>query len=221
MECMMTIEKFAAPAALMFALIQGCSDGADTTTTDSVKFESPSELQQALEAPIVDCQASARTCLGDATDVAAAQACNKGFSECLQNAATQGESIAQQVETCRQDAYDCLPTGDAISCQTTYASCARSALGAAGDGGLALPSGLTLDGGVSSLPSLPSGGSSSNGPTLPSLPSGGSLSGLSDGGLDNLPTPLRCTIELRLCLYKDPSAATECGDAARACLKLP
>jgi hypothetical protein len=32
---------------------------------------------------------------------------------------------------------------------------------------------------------------------------------------------VKCTVELRLCIATDPTAAGQCADTARACLQLP
>jgi hypothetical protein len=217
----------ATPAALLFTLISGCSESGDgKSSSKSDAFDRPEGLSSALENPIIDCQTAAADCVVNASDLDARIACNDTLAQCQQDAATKAQNIAQQVEACRADGRVCLRNGtDHETCRDNYEACAQAALnggGASADAGTAsddagsstdLPS---LDGGVS-LPGHPGQGS----PGLPGLPGLG-LGGVDAGSaLDNLPEPVKCTIELRLCIAIDPISAGQCADDARICLQLP
>lgn len=233
----------AAPATLLFSLAAGCSD--DKVDSKGEEFATPEGLQSALENPIVDCQQQALDCAQNASDIDARIACNDALAGCLSGAAERSRTIAVRVEACRDDARVCVQDGTELStCRDNYDACADAALNSgAEDAGVTDASApvASLDGGAPTLPSFPGlgggllggggfggggiggggiggggigGGGLGGG--LPSLPAVGV-----DGGLGNLPAPLKCTIELQLCVATDPSAAGQCGDTARACLQAP
>lgn len=209
-------------AVALVALMGACSDP-DDLARDSEPFETPAGLQQAIQIPIIDCQTSAATCHLGASDVTGALACDQALAQCLQNAALNGQSITQQVDTCRQEGLSCLQaSGDPLACQASYATCTQDVLlgGNLSDAGTALPN-LTLDAG-SNLPSLPSSAGLPSTGALPSLPSSVAFPSFgSDAGLSQLPFPLKCTVGLQLCVAGSPLSAMQCADDARTCLQSP
>ncbi|HEX5658171.1 MAG TPA: hypothetical protein VFX59_13295 [Polyangiales bacterium] len=184
-------------AAALLAIVAGCSDAKVVRSDELLR---PEGLQAALENPIIDCQAAAQDCTDGAADFDARIACNDELVVCLRDAAKRAQDIAQLVEACREDGRVCLQDGtDEDLCRDNYDLCTDAAL--ASDAGIIADAGAAVDSGVT-------------GPSVPGLPT-------VDGGLDNLPAPLKCTIELRLCVAIDLSAAFQCADTARLCLQLP
>jgi hypothetical protein len=215
----------ALPATLLFSLAACSGHEGDSKVED---FASPEGLQSALEFPIVDCQQGAVECAATASDIDARIACNDALAVCLSAAAERSRKIAVRVDACREDARVCLQDGTELAtCRDNYEACTDAALNSGSDAGVVASDAgapvITLDSGAPSLPTFPGAGGGSPGgggpggtqPGLPDLGAG------VDGGLDNLPSPLRCTIELQLCVATDPSAAGQCGVTARLCLQLP
>jgi hypothetical protein len=180
------------------------------------------------------CNDALITCLESAADEAeqiatAVRACRDDAETCVDDGRELGE-CRDQYESCAEAALE----GDADSDDDADA-------GSTEDGGSAGP---TLDGGAASPEEPDAGdeGASDDGATdddngdddgaddragndagRPGRPGrGDALPGLPalDGGVvERLPKPLRCVVELRLCVAADRSAASECADAARMCLR--
>jgi hypothetical protein len=206
-------------ATLLFSLAAGCSGHEGDSKVED--FASPAGLQSALELSIVDCQQGAAECTSAASDSDARIACNDALAVCLSAAAEGTRKIAVRVDACREDARVCLQDGTELAtCLGNYEVCTDAALNSGADlGVVASDAGapaIPLDGGAPSLPSFPDGGEGS--------PSGGFAGAQpgpgTGGGLDNLPSPLECTIELQLCVETEPSAAGQCAVSARLCLQL-
>jgi hypothetical protein len=211
--------RAAAPATILFSLLGGgCGSSDDQADTKQEDFARPAGLQSALETPIIDCQSAALDCREAATDLAGRRACNDTLAQCLSDAADATQGIAQTAESCRDEGLTCLRDGtEPSTCRDSYEACVDAALngGSSDDAGSdpdpvdpVTPPSLDADGGV--LPQLPGSGLG-----------GGLLNADAGAILANLPAPVKCTVELRICVYKDPSAAVQCADTARACLQQP
>jgi hypothetical protein len=184
--------------------IAGCSD---SKTERPAEFAHPESLQAALENPIVDCQLAAVQCNDGVSDFAARIACNDVLASCLREAAQRAQYVAQRVEACREDGRVCLQDGiDEDVCRDNYEACTEAALNSGTDAGTAVDAAVgaapepEFDAGIEPLPGLPS---------------------VDAGPLEDLPAPVKCTIELRLCIAIDLTAAAQCADTARVCLQLP
>jgi len=212
----------ASSAALLFAVITGC--GSDTKSDEQTQFETdPALLRSALENPILSCQEARRECRDNATDADGRAACNDELATCLQTAADKAQATASALRQCRDDARSCVVDGgDLGDCRSSYETCTEAALddseptgsadaGVDSDDAGSDDNGSDVDAGL--LDGLPKPAAPSN--ALPSLP-GPNLDG---GILANLPKPELCVIELRVCLFGDPSKAMECGEEARLCLR--
>lgn len=199
-------------AALSLASLVGCAGNETRSTEAQGDFARPQGLQAALENPIADCQALAIDCNNQAADLAASFACNDVFAACLRDAALRAQKVAELVDACRKDAQVCVQQGnDFVACSDGYFACSSAVLdgggGGADAGAVPVDPPPALDGGTADPSGLPG---------LPDLP------GLGDGGLlEDLPEPVRCTVELRLCIALDITAAAQCADTARTCLQLP
>jgi hypothetical protein len=190
-----------AQAACCAALcaIAGCSEA---KVERPAEFARPESLQAALENPIIDCQAAADQCNDTAADFAAQIVCNDELVACLRDAAQRAQYVAQRVEACREDGRVCLQDGnDEDLCRDNYEACADAALNSSADAGVVDAGPSVVDAGVSE--------------PVPGLPS------VDAGPLEDLPAPVKCTIELRLCIAIDFTAAPQCADTARVCLQLP
>jgi hypothetical protein len=207
----------ATPAVLSMSLIGGCSGSDDQADTSPDDFAQPAGLQAALETPIIDCQTAALDCREAAADLDGRRACNDTLAECLRGAAGATQGIAEGVEACRQEGRTCLQDGTELAtCRDNYTACTDSALNGGGGGSddagsepdPVTPPTIEADGGVA--------------PQLPGSGLGGSLSNVDAGAiLANLPPNVKCTVELRICVAKDRTAAVQCAETARACLQQP
>jgi hypothetical protein len=151
-----------------------------------------SVIESALEDPVSDCQQEQVTCLGAATDPAAAAQCSDAFRQCLGGAADIGQQLAAALLQCRESAAECAVQGGvsgADACRTEYEAC----VSAATEGNQAPPaagSGGSAGADAPNLPQLPGAGSGA-----PRFPTAGGL-GLparrlpfaGAGGIGGLPT---------------------------------
>jgi hypothetical protein len=204
----------AAPTAILFSLIGGCGSGDERVDTKSEDFARPASLQAALETPIIDCQRAALDCRAAATDVDGRRACNDTLAQCLGDAATTTQGIAQNAESCRDEGLACVQAGTELStCRDDYEACVDATLNA----------GDSDDAGSDPAPVAPVTPPTidTDGGLLPQLPGSGLINADAGAIIANLPAPVKCTVELRICVYKDPSAAVQCADTARACLQVP
>lgn len=217
----------ASSAALLFAVVTGC--GSNSKSDEQPNFETdPAVLRAALENPIVSCQEARRECRANATDADARDACNDELASCLQTAADRAQAAASALRQCRDDARECVSNGGELSdCRSSYESCTQAAIDGSEPTNTA-DAGADEDAGSNDSDGDVDAGLSDDAPTpgkpgnaLPSLPGpdldGGILAGLPK------PTPSKaekCVIELRLCVFGDPTKAMDCGDEARLCLSL-
>jgi hypothetical protein len=208
-------------AALLLIVTAGCGGSDDKNQQTSFETD-PAVLRSALENTIISCQEARRECRANAQDAEQRAACSDGLKTCLQTAADKAQAAASALTGCRDEARQCAAGGTKLSeCRSTYESCSEAAVDGSDADGHADAGSDVADEGSSDGDSDSDAGVPSDSPkpgnsnALPSLPS----SFLDGGILAGLPKPEKCIIELRLCLFADPSSAGQCGDEARLCLQ--
>jgi|GEM_PF-4025879 len=206
-------------------------------------------LESALEDSVAQCQEQQVTCLGAASDRAAAAQCTTAFRECLGGVADNGQQVAEALVQCRDKAAECAVQGGvsgAEACRDEYEAC----VSAASSDGSQTPD---ADAGTPEEPQQPSAAGesappSAGGPSIPGrsgrlpfpgvggaggfggLPTGRGLPRFPGAGSVSLPTgpglPGRtgsaasaCFEALRTCVEAPNADLDQCATTARACVR--
>ena len=228
------LSQYGAFGLLCFAL--GACSQARNDTAQELSAPEVGSLESALEDSVAQCQEQQVTCLGAASDLAAAAQCNTAFRECLGGVADNGQQLAEALVQCREKAAECAVQGGvsgAEACRDEYEAC----VSAASSDGSQTPE---ADAGAPEEPQQPSAAGdsappSAGAPSTPGIPGrsgrlpfpgaggAGGLGGLPTGrglprfpGAGSISLPTGPDLPGRL-----GSAASACFEALRACVEAP
>lgn len=220
----------------LVCLSLGACTQARNPATQELSAPEVGSLESALEDSVAQCQEQQVTCLGAASDRAAAAQCTAAFRECLGGVADNGQQLAEALVQCRDKAAECAVQGGvsgAEACRDEYEAC----VSAASSDGSQTPAD---DAGAPEEPQQPSAAGesappSAGGPSIPGIPGrsgrlpfpgaggAGGFGGLPTGrGLPRFPGAGSISLPSGPGLPGRPgSAASACFDALRTCLEAP